>query len=189
MIINMRAKWIVAILTVIAIGAFALDSFNGHPDQAVAVDIISPQGERMGVIVVQPVPRGRTLVTANVFGLTPGYHGFHVHETGLCEVDGENVFTSAGGHFDMNNATHGHHSGDLPPLLADDTGRAFLAVHTDRFHLRDLFDDDGSAFIIHAEADNFANIPERYGEPDSATLATGDAGPRIACGVIAPPKE
>lgn len=55
---------------------------------------------------------------------------------------------------------------------------------TDRFTLADLMDDDGAAFIIHENTDNFANIPERYGGPDEETQQAGDSGPRIACGVV-----
>jgi superoxide dismutase, Cu-Zn family len=65
------------------------------------------------------------------------------------------------------------------------------SVVTDRFRLADLFDADGSAIIIHVGADNLANIPARYVQaatgtpgPDAATLATGDAGGRFACGVV-----
>lgn len=45
-------------------------------------------------------------------------------------------------------------------------------------------DEDGSAIIVHADLYNFGNIPERYGTPDETTLATGDAGARIGCGVV-----
>ena len=64
-------------------------------------------------------------------------------------------------------------------------GKAKAKFKTDRFRVADLFDADGSAVIIHANPDNYANIPTRYvATPDTATLATGDAGARIACGVV-----
>ena len=94
------------------------------------------------------------------------------------------AFTSAGGHFAAPNTTHGAHAGDLPPLLVNADGTASAAFETDRFTLAQLRDADGSALIVHAGADNFANIPPRYGTPDADTLATGDAGARAACGVI-----
>jgi Cu-Zn family superoxide dismutase len=79
----------------------------------------------------------------------------------------------------------------MPPLLVQRDGKARLAFQTDRFSVGDLFDADGSAVIVHAAPDNLAHIPPRYvssttGEPgpDAATLATGDAGARVACGVI-----
>ncbi len=77
-----------------------------------------------------------------------------------------------------------------PVLLVQSDGHAEQEFDTDRFRLRQLFDRDGSAVIVHAGRDNYANIPERYHShtenvfgPDSATLATGDAGARFACGV------
>jgi Cu-Zn family superoxide dismutase len=60
-----------------------------------------------------------------------------------------------------------------------------LSFISDRYGLTDLFDADGNAFIVHANPDNYANVL-RYGTPDATTLATGDAGGRIACGVIQP---
>ena len=55
---------------------------------------------------------------------------------------------------------------------------------TDRFTVDQLFDADGSAIIVHANADNYANIPAVYGAPNATTLSTGDAGARFACGLI-----
>jgi superoxide dismutase, Cu-Zn family len=73
----------------------------------------------------------------------------------------------------------------------NDDGTGELQFETDRFRLSDLFDADGSAVIVHAGRDNFANIPSRYHShatntfgPDADTLATGDAGARAACGVV-----
>ena len=60
-----------------------------------------------------------------------------------------------------------------------------MVVKTDRFKVTDLFGKDGTALIIHADPDNHGNIPDRYRpDPDDSTLATGEAGGRIACGVI-----
>ncbi|MEX2247276.1 MAG: superoxide dismutase family protein [Dehalococcoidia bacterium] len=111
-----------------------------------------------------------------------GFHGFHVHATGACVAP----FTSAGGHYNPGAATHRDHAGDLPVLYVDADGEAEARFSTDRFAVRDLFDADGSAFILHAGPDNYANIPtDRYDpDPDATTLATGDAGGRFACGVI-----
>jgi superoxide dismutase, Cu-Zn family len=79
---------------------------------------------------------------------------------------------------------HGAHAGDLPSLLVTEDGEATLATATDRFSIADLRDADGSAVMVHSGADNFANIPARYGGPDQETLSTGDAGSRLACGVV-----
>jgi Cu-Zn family superoxide dismutase len=119
-----------------------------------------------------------------VHSAAPGFHGFHVHATGTCVAP----FTSAGGHYNPSAATHGNHAGDLPVLFVDADGQAEARFTSDRFALGDLFDADGSAFILHAGRDNYANIPtDRYDpDPDAATLATGDAGARSACGIIEP---
>ena len=76
-------------------------------------------------------------------------------------------------------------------LLVLDDGTAEAQFATDNFTIAELFDADGSAIIVHAAPDNFANIPTRYQSttegvfgPDSATLGTGDAGARVACGVV-----
>jgi Cu-Zn family superoxide dismutase len=118
-----------------------------------------------------------------VHSLPPGFHGFHVHAVGQCTPPD---FASAGGHFNPDGEAHPSHAGDMPVLLVDDDGTAAASFKTDRFRVAELFDADGSALIIHVNADNYANIPERYAPqgPDAATLATGDAGGRLACGVI-----
>jgi Cu-Zn family superoxide dismutase len=72
----------------------------------------------------------------------------------------------------------------MPVLLVNNGGTGEASFETDRFTLKDLFDKNGSAFIVHALPDNYANIPERYGDVDQETLATGDSGDRIACGAI-----
>jgi Cu-Zn family superoxide dismutase len=74
----------------------------------------------------------------------------------------------------------------MPTLLVNADGTGDASFLTDRYTLNDLFDADGSAVIIHANPDNFANIPtDRYDpDPDTTTLGTGDAGPRLACGAI-----
>jgi len=117
-----------------------------------------------------------------VEGVAPGFHGFHVHTVGACAAP----FTSAGGHYNPGGTTHSNHAGDLPSLYIDADGEGEARFATDRFALGDLFDADGSAFILHAGRDNYANIPtDRYDpDPDTTTLNTGDAGSRFACGVI-----
>jgi len=112
------------------------------------------------------------------------YHGFHVHAVGSCVAP---AFTSAGGHWTLDGEAHGDHAGDMPSLLVNDDGGAYAEFETDRFDVSSLFDENGSAVILHVGRDNFANIPvEPYGGPNAATLATGDAGARYACGVVTP---
>ena len=127
---------------------------------------------------------GGVQVEVTVSGLPPGFHGFHVHAVGSC--DPSTNFMSAGGHLNPDGRDHDQHAGDQPSLyvLADGTG--WLSFVTDSYRVDDLFDADGSALIVHALPDNFANIPARYAPngPDETTRATGDAGGRLACGVL-----
>jgi Cu-Zn family superoxide dismutase len=152
--------------------------------RAAATTIHDATGQRVGVAFFRE-RQGEVAVTAAVWGLAPGFHGFHVHAVGQCVPP----FTSAGGHFNPTGADHPNHAGDMPSLLVNADETAELHFTTDRFTLDDLFDADGSALIVHAGRDNYANIPDRYSSggvpgPDAATLATGDAGDRAACGVI-----
>lgn len=143
-------------------------------------------GQRVGVAVLKH-RHGKTDVDAEVWGVAPGFHGFHVHAVGECVPP----FTSAGGHYNPTGSEHGDHAGDLPSLLVNGDGTGELTFETDRFSVEELFDSDGSALIVHAGRDNYANIPTRYRSetegtfgPDSATRATGDAGARAACGEV-----
>jgi Cu-Zn family superoxide dismutase len=155
-------------------------------------------GNGVGSAVFTTMEDGKVLVTANFINMPPGFHGFHVHTTGVC--DAADGFMSAGGHFDREGASHPNHDGDLPSLLVNTDGTAMLTFSTDRFAVADLFDADGSAIMVHSGQDNFANIPARYtadpmaATPDPAmpatsiadeeTLRGGDSGERVACGVV-----
>jgi Cu-Zn family superoxide dismutase len=146
-------------------------------------------GSKVGKVWLRQT-HGRVVVTGVARGLTPGFHGFHIHAIGLCDAKAPNgPFTTAGGHFAGGLPNHGDHAGDMPSLLVTSDGHAYTSFVTDRFVLADLRDTDGSAVMVHAGRDNFANIPDRYSAggvpgPDATTLATGDAGARAACGVI-----
>ena len=131
--------------------------------------------------------------------LAPGLHGLHIHAVGKCEVNSvaptggaPGDFLSAGGHFQGGAPdVHPNHAGDLSSLQVRGDGTAMLVTTTNAFDKADLLDGAGTAIIIHANPDNFSNIPpERYQQingappPDETTLATGDGGKRVACGVI-----
>ncbi len=141
-------------------------------------------GGDVGQVTFTQRDDGKIVVLAQVKNLSPGFHGFHIDQTGACDATTKPPFTSAGAVFSLMTAYDNARSGDLPVLLITTDGTGELMVVTDRFKLANLLDDDGSAVEIDAGVDNYANIPERYGQPDAETLATGDAGSRIACGVI-----
>lgn len=131
-------------------------------------------------------------IEAHATGQNPGFHGFHVHSVGKCEPNSTppgggapGNFLSAGGHLQVPGHTGHPSSGDLTSLEVIGDGTATLVTTTSAFTLQDLKDADGASVIIHENADNFGNIPTRYAPaPDQETLNTGDAGARVACGVI-----
>jgi Cu-Zn family superoxide dismutase len=139
-----------------------------------------------------------TVQTTTPGKLTPGFHGLHIHSVGKCEPNSvapsggaPGDFLSAGAHFQKAGHTTHPASGDLTSLQVREDGTAKLVTTTDAFTEQDLLAGAKTAIIIHEKADNFANIPpERYQQvngappPDAETLATGDAGKRVACGVI-----
>ncbi len=139
-----------------------------------------------------------TVETTASGALTPGFHGLHIHAAGKCEANSvaptggaPGDFNSAGAHFQKAGHTGHPASGDLASLQVRADGTAKLVTTTDAFTAEDLLGGAKTAIIIHEKADNFANIPpERYQQvngappPDETTLATGDAGKRVACGVI-----
>ncbi|KAA9393510.1 superoxide dismutase [Kocuria coralli] len=154
-------------------------------------------GGSVGEVRVVPTDGG-VQIDADVENLEPGFYGFHVHQVGECEAESAapddpsdtGAFLSAGSHIPgEGGADHPGHAGDLPTLLVNEDGSGSMTVITDRLDESLLMDDDGSAIMIHADPDNFANIPERYASegPDEDTTATGDAGDRLACGVIEAP--
>ena len=129
--------------------------------------------------------------------LKPGFHGLHIHSVGKCEPNSVSPtggppgdFDSAGGHYQAPGHTGYPSSGDLTSLEVRSDGSAKLVTTTDAFTASDLLGGEKTALIIHEGPDNFANIPSRYTQqngspgPDQETMATGDAGKRIACGVI-----
>ncbi|MBB3605080.1 Cu-Zn family superoxide dismutase [Mycolicibacterium sp. BK556] len=140
-----------------------------------------------------------TVQTTGTGKLNPGFHGLHLHSFAKCEANSvapaggaPGDFLSAGGHFQVSGHTGHPASGDLASLQVREDGSATLVTTTNGFTKQDLLAGNGTAIIIHADADNFANIPpERYQQinggapgPDETTMATGDAGKRVACGVV-----
>jgi superoxide dismutase, Cu-Zn family len=135
-------------------------------------------GKDAGSVTLTQTPSG-VLLALTVKGLPPGEHAFHVHEVGKCEAP----FTSAGGHFNPDKKKHGllvtegAHAGDMPNLHIPASGELAVEVHNPMITLEkdkpnSLFDADGSAVIIHAGKDDYKSDP------------TGEAGGRIACGVV-----
>ncbi len=164
---------------VVALGVMNAPARAGGP--SAKAKLYDAAGQRVGEVKFSQEDDGTVMVKVKVNGLSAGFHGFHVHTVGACAAP----FTTAGGHFNPGGATHKDHAGDMPVLLVNADGNGEAQFKTDRFTVAALFDADGSAVIVHASPDNYANIPTRYvAAPDATTLATGDAGSRTACGVV-----
>lgn len=159
-------------------------------------NVQNTDGEELGTVEFSEAGEGQeaTSVKVELSGLEPGYYGLHVHANGVCEAESSapddpsetGAFLSAGGHLGGDDAQHPEHAGDLPALLVMESGETNMTFQTDRLNAENLMDDDGSALMIHSDPDNYANIPERYAAegPDEDSQSTGDAGSRLACGVI-----
>lgn len=162
--------------------------FPNEEDALAKALITDRDGTELGMVLITEIEESEAqhlAVWAVIWsGLEPGFHAFHIHSVGTCDHTTESPFTSAAGHFNPDGTDHGMHAGDLPSLYATAEGGAAGIFATDAFTLEDLMDEDGSAFMIHAGRDNYGNIPERYGNADEDTLKAGDAGARVACGVI-----
>lgn len=141
---------------------------HGAPEAAACLTGGPEAPELAGSVCFYSV-RGGTLVAARIRGLPRSdacrFFALHIHEGGDCGGAG---FADSGGHFNPAGAAHPEHAGDLPPLLGCG-GRAFLAVFTDRFRVRDVL---GRTVVIHSRPDDFHTQP------------SGNAGNKIACGVI-----
>jgi Cu-Zn family superoxide dismutase len=138
-------------------------------------DMFPTEGnETSGSVTFEEVD-GTVRIDAQLSGLPPGKHGFHIHTIGDCSApDG----TSAGGHFNPGNTEHGapdsptHHAGDLGNIEADANGDVDFGMTVNFISLSEGPNSVADrAVIIHAAADDF-------GQP------TGNAGPRLACGII-----
>jgi superoxide dismutase, Cu-Zn family len=170
----------------------ALSAPAGASSALATATLLDANGNTVGLVKFKGEGRYGNRLEVNLAAPegAPGlgaFHGLHIHAIGTC--DAATSFTSAGPHLghDVLNPSatpHGTHKGDLPSVLFTPTGEAYIEVETARFDVLELLEGDGSAVVLHAGPDNFANIPQVYGPLSTATLGTGDAGGRYACGVI-----
>ena len=175
----------------LAIALVNADSAAGHGWAARAV-LRDVAGNKVGTVRFEGDEDG-TSVKVSLRGIATGtdaFHGLHVHANDpsvACDpLAPQGPFTNVGGHWNPTSGVHGAHAGDLPSVLVKEDGTANARSVSGRIDPAAIA---GRAVILHAGPDNFANIPTRYSAagvagPDDATKRTGDAGDRIACGVI-----
>jgi superoxide dismutase, Cu-Zn family len=137
------------------------------------------QGNAVGIVELRQTQDNGVWLNVSIDKLPPGAHAFHIHETGKCEGD----FKSAGGHYAPAGNKHGvlvaggPHAGDMPNIHVASDGRLNVEVFDPNVSLKKdakatLFDKDGSAIVVHQGVDDYKSQP------------SGNAGDRIACGVI-----
>lgn len=179
----MFSRTLTASAAVLALAAPALaqsddSSMNGEDTSpAATASMVDDTGEEIGEVRIFEIADG-LLIELEANGVPAGGHGFHLHQTGECSGD----FSTAGDHYAPAGNGHGFlteegpHAGDLPNVFADADGNVRADVTTAVLSIEDgdapMMDDDGSAFIIHENADTYG--------------AEAGAGARIACGVVEP---
>ncbi|MFQ5865015.1 MAG: superoxide dismutase family protein [bacterium] len=171
---------VLAIVLLIGCAKHAPETAGG-PSVTKAVAVLHPTaGSEAHGMVAFTKEEGGIRVVAQVEGLTPGKHGFHIHVFGDCSAaDG----TSAAGHYNPTNMPHAgptdaeRHVGDLGNITADETGTANLDWLDSQLALEGPNSIIGRGVIVHAQQDDLTSQP------------TGNAGARVACGVIGIAKE
>ena len=157
--------------------ASSVSSGSAGTSSANAV-LLAADGSRRGDAMVREAADGLH-VAVRATGITPGVHAVHIHMTGTCTPPD---FTSAGGHWNPTARQHGRdnpagmHMGDMPNLTAgaDGTGQMEFVIPgaTLRTGANAVLDADGAAIVVHAQADDNKSDP------------AGNAGGRIACGIV-----
>lgn len=152
---------------------------TGHHD-SVTVEMKNVQGESVGNAVITATGNHGVRIKLNLKNLPPGAHGFHFHEIAKCEAPD---FTTAGEHFSPFGKEHGlknprgAHVGDMVNINVSKNGTTTQTITNKHVMMgtevsNSLFDSDGTALIVHADAD------------DQRTDPSGNSGDRIACGVV-----
>lgn len=149
---------------------------NNQTDIIKAVAVLhGTKGNNVTGIVTFTKEGNQIKVVADISGLTPGMHGFHIHQYGDCSAEDG---SSAGGHFNPDNVNHGgpadsvRHVGDLGNVEADQNGNAHFEISSSLLSFSGSHSIIGRGVVVHG------------GEDDLTSQPSGNAGARVACGVI-----
>jgi len=176
---------VAAVVSVSVSGSSAEAQTSSGPYKAVVVLNVGNQKSRVNgtLELVQDSDTAPVRITGTVYNLTPsGNHGFHVHESG--DIRGDNPCGSTGGHFNPQGKTHGapsdpeRHVGDLGNIVADSSGTTAIDITDAEISLTGPNSIVGRAFVVHEKMDDLGK------GGDEGSLKTGNAGGRIACGII-----
>jgi len=156
----------------------SVNAISEDQDFTQAVCELEHSDKVKGTILLVSKPGKGTLIRGQITGLEPGEHGFHIHEYG----DLSNGCESAGGHYNPDGTDHGDlaqgHVGDLGNIIADDEGVADFIIKAHRVKLTGEQSVVGRAIVVHSGKDDLGK------GGDAESLKTGNAGDRLACGVI-----
>jgi len=167
-------------LAVLSVGCASVQQMTDAVSRAQVV-MYNTAGNAIGTGTIWQDKDNIVHVDIATITLPAGSHGIHFHQVGKCE-GGSGAFATAGGHYNPMGTEHGlnnpkgPHAGDNPDIQVPESGAGHVAFTTNRVTLTPgpttLFDADGSALVIHANAD------------DQVTNPSGNSGARIACGVV-----
>ena len=205
------------IAATIAVGGAAAGTAQDSARSSIsAVPVINADGLQIGIVSASEFD-GAVTFTLNASTLTPGEHGVHIHETGICDPAGDTVFGSAGGHFNPAGAMHGPGSAIITPLVQEPEEGAATPVAEEaapaspvanaESHAGDLgnivVDENGRVAVeittssvtllpgsdnSLADADGSALVIHA-GADDLHTDPSGESGDRVACTVLFPPAD
>jgi Cu-Zn family superoxide dismutase len=167
----------IALVAVLAVGAGAAVDAGVANEPTAQAELKDIHGKSLGTLRLEQAAQG-LIIQGSLHGVPPGTHALHIHQVGKCEPP----FKSAGDHFNPLSKQHGlrseggEHAGDLPNLVAPANGDVSVEVFAPGVTLTGgkeaVLDADGAAVVLHAKADDYASQP------------AGNAGDRVACGII-----